>query len=151
MRRETRKGRKAQPAVDRVSQEQRTRNMQRIRCRDTFPEIIVRHLVCQLGFRSRYRLNDDKLPGRPDLVFPRLRKIIFVHGCFWHYHPGCKAAHIPQSRREYWYPKLKRNRQRDRANLRTLQRDGWKTLALWECELADQPSVATRIRAFLQR
>lgn len=125
--------------------------MQRIRCSDTSPEIIVRQLVCRLGFRSRYRLNDQRLPGRPDLVFRKLRKIIFVHGCFWHSHSGCGLAHTPLSRREYWDEKLKRNKERDRAHLKELKKDGWQILVLWECELSHQRLVARQVAEFLKR
>jgi DNA mismatch endonuclease (patch repair protein) len=124
--------------------------MQRIRCRDTSPEITVRRLVCQLGFGSRYRLYKHRLPGRPDLVFPKLRKIIFVHGCFWHSHRGCDLAHVPQSRKEYWNSKLRRNKQRDRANIKKLKEDGWKILILWECQLSHQSSAAKQVAEFLR-
>jgi DNA mismatch endonuclease (patch repair protein) len=125
--------------------------MQRIRCKDTSPEIIVRQIVCQVGFASRYRLNNQRLPGRPDLVFPKLHKIVLVHGCFWHSHAGCGLAHAPLSRREYWGPKLKRNKRRDRANLRKLEENGWGVLVLWECELSDKTAVACQIAKFLKR
>jgi DNA mismatch endonuclease (patch repair protein) len=125
--------------------------MQRIRCKDTSPEIIVRQIVRQIGFASRYRLNNERLPGRPDLVFPKLNKIVFVHGCFWHSHSGCYLAHAPLSRREYWDPKLKRNKRRDRANLRKLKENGWDILVLWECELSDKATVARQITKFLER
>ncbi len=125
--------------------------MQRIRCKDTSPEITVRRLVRQLGFGSRYRLYNQRLPGRPDLVFPKLRKIIFVHGCFWHSHFGCDLAHAPLSRREYWDSKLKRNEQRDRVNLKKLEENGWEVLVLWECQLSDESSVVRRIARFLNK
>jgi len=124
--------------------------MQRIRCKDTTPEIVVRRLVCQLGFSSRYRLNNQRLPGRPDLVFPRLLKIIFVHGCFWHVHSGCVLAHAPLSRREYWDAKLKRNKARDRANRKKLEKSGWKVLVLWECQLSDESRAVRQISEFLK-
>lgn len=134
--------------MDRVSPEQRTRNMQRIRCKDTSPELIVRRFVCQLGFGSRYRLYNQRLPGRPDLVFPRLHKIIFVHGCFWHSH-SCSLSHAPLSRREYWDSKLKRNKQRDKANLKKLEKNGWQVLILWECQLSEESPVKRQIAKFL--
>ncbi len=135
--------------MDRISPEQRSRNMQRIRCRDTSPEIAVRQLVRQLGFGSRYRLYNHRLPGRPDLVFPKLRKIIFVHGCFWHSHRGCDLAHAPRSRKGYWDSKLKCNKERDRANLKRLRKDGWQVLVLWECQLSGQQSAAQQVEQFL--
>src|ERR1700737_2829184 len=107
--------------------------MRRIRSKDTSPEMLVRRLVHGMGFR--YRLHVQKLPGRPDLVLPRLKKIIQVHGCFWHQHTGCPHSHIPKSRIEYWRPKLTKNKQRDRNNDRALRKQGWEVLTLWECEL----------------
>ena len=124
--------------------------MQRIRCKDTLPELMVRGIVCELGFRSRYRLNNNELPGRPDLVFPRLRKIIFVHGCFWHSHTDCDLAHVPKSRRSYWGPKLNRNLQRDQSNINRLRREGWKVLVLWECQLGHKNLLVRRVRRFLE-
>lgn len=135
--------------MDRVTTEQRRRNMQHIRCKDTSPELTVRRLVCELGFRSRYRLYRHELPGRPDLVFPRFRKIIFVHGCFWHCHVGCPSFHIPSSRRDYWAPKLRRNSLRDKVSLAQLKRDGWKVLVLWECQLGNRHMITRRISKFL--
>jgi DNA mismatch endonuclease, patch repair protein len=136
--------------VDRITGEQRSQNMRRIRCKNTSPEVIVRNIACQLGFRSRYRLNVGRLPGRPDLVFPKLRKIVMVHGCFWHSHSDrCRLAHVPRSRRGYWDSKLQRNRQRDRANLRLLVRDGWEVLVLWECQLSNEEAVTRRLARFL--
>lgn len=125
--------------------------MQRIRCKDTSPELIVRRLVGQLGFRSRYRVCSQRLPGRPDLVFPTLRKIIFVHGCFWHSHLGCDLTHLPLSRRKYWDSKLKGNVQRDRTNLEKLEEIGWRVLVLWECQLSDEFSVARQVAKFLKQ
>jgi len=120
--------------MDRISAEKRSKNMQRIRAFGTAPEVVVRHLVCQVGFRSRYRLHNHKLPGRPDVVFPTMRKIIFVHGCFWHSHQRCKLAHTPKSRLGYWKPKLQRNKMRDRRNASELRREGWRVLIVWECQ-----------------
>ena len=125
--------------------------MQRIRCKDTSPEIAVRRLVRQLGFGSRYRLYNHRLPGRPDLVFPKLGKIIFVHGCFWHSHFRCDLAHAPLSRRWYWDSKLKRNEQRDRVNLKKLRENGWEVLVLWECQLSDEAPVARQVARFLSK
>lgn len=136
--------------MDRLSPDQRSRNMGRIRGKDTAPEILVRRLVCQLGFRSRYRVCNQKLPGRPDLVFPRLKKIVFVNGCFWHSH-ACKAAHIPRSRLEYWGPKLMGNKLRDKKNLKRLRQGGYKILVLWECQLSKTSFTAARLAKFLHR
>jgi len=125
--------------------------MRNIRSKDTGPEIAVRRIVCAIGFRSRYRLHNTRLPGRPDLVFPKLRKIILIHGCFWHRHNKCALAHVPASRTEYWQPKLEQNRKRDRLILRRLRESGWKVLVVWECQVRRRhPTLATLIGRFLE-
>ncbi|MGO9776116.1 MAG: very short patch repair endonuclease, partial [Terracidiphilus sp.] len=96
----------------------------------------------------RFRLHQQDLPGRPDLVFASRRKIIFVHGCFWHLH-DCKSAHLPKSNRTYWIPKLKRNQVRDRKNLLKLRAMGWKALTIWECEIGDAALIRRRVKSFL--
>jgi DNA mismatch endonuclease, patch repair protein len=111
------------------------------------PEMIVRRLVHAMGYR--YRLHSPSLPGRPDLVFSRLKKIIEVRGCFWHQHDGCIDSHIPKSRTDYWLPKLAGNRERDRKNLSELRRLGWRVLILWECEIGSSTRLATRLQRFL--
>jgi len=124
--------------------------MQSIRAFGTQPELLVRRLICDLGFRSRYRLHDHKLPGRPDLVFPTIHKIVFVHGCFWHSHASCKIAHAPASRLEYWEPKLRRNAERDGKHLLELRGAGWKVLVIWECQLRQSTEkVKSRLANFL--
>lgn len=133
--------------TDKLTPERRSDNMRRIRAKHTSPEIIVRRLVHKMGYR--YRLHSPKLPGKPDLVFHRLKKIIEVRGCFWHQHEGCIDSHIPKSRREYWRPKLKGNRKRDEENGRKLKKLGWKVLELWECELNDLRKVSKRLMRFL--
>jgi len=107
----------------------------------------VRRLVHRMGFR--YRLHVHALPGRPDLVFPGLQKIIQVQGCFWHQHRGCINSHVPKSRVEYWSPKLKRNQRRDRENEKALRSLGWNVLTVWECETTEPDVMAERISAFL--
>ena len=121
--------------------------MSRIGSRDTSPELIVRRLVHGMGYR--YRLHVAALPGKPDLVFPRLNRIIEVRGCFWHQHPGCIDSHIPKSRVEYWQPKLQRNQLRDAENGRKLRRLGWRLFVVWECETADKGRLAKRLVRFL--
>jgi DNA mismatch endonuclease (patch repair protein) len=106
----------------------------------------VRRLVHRMGFR--YRLHVHALPGRPDLVFPRLMKIIQVQGCFWHQHSGCPQAHIPKTRIRYWRPKLVNNGKRDRENENRLRERGWDVLTIWECEVKDLDVVAERISEF---
>jgi len=117
--------------ADIFSKTERSRIMAAVKSKDTTPEMFVRRLVHSLGYR--YRLHVRTLPGTPDLVFPRLRKIINVNGCFWHLH-NCPRCRIPSSRRDYWLDKLQRNAARDKRTLRQLQHDGWKVLVLWECQ-----------------
>ncbi len=121
--------------------------MSRIRSGDTLPEMAVRRLVHGMGYR--YRLHVPDLPGKPDLVFPRLRRIIEVQGCFWHQHPGCIDSHIPKTRREYWGPKLDRNTRRDEENRRKLRRLGWRVLVVWECETRNAAKLSKRLERFL--
>lgn len=132
--------------ADTVSPEKRSQIMQAIKSRNTGPELTVRRLAHRLGYR--YRLHRKDLPGRPDLVFPARKKVIFVHGCFWHAH-SCKYGRAPQSRQDYWLPKLKRNQERDAENRAELAALGWEVLTLWECELKDLGGLADRLKAFL--
>lgn len=118
--------------VDIVTPEHRSRIMRSIRSKDTGPELIVRKLVHRLGYR--FRLHRRDLPGRPDLVFPGRRKVIFVHGCFWHQHPGCSRATTPKSNTAAWREKLERNQQRDIEAVNKLVKQGWSVLVIWECE-----------------
>ena len=134
--------------VDSLTDRQRSDLMSRIRGKDTKPEMRVRRLVHGMGYR--YRLHAKGLPGRPDLVFRPRRKIIFVHGCFWHRHSGCSANRIPKTRADFWRAKLDRNVERDRRNDAALRADGWGVLVIWECETkSDHEQLAQRIRAFL--
>jgi DNA mismatch endonuclease (patch repair protein) len=123
--------------------------MSLIRSVDTAPELVVRRIVHSMGFR--YRLHVKTLPGKPDLVFPRLRKVVLVHGCFWHRHgkPSCKLARLPKSRLEFWRPKLEGNRLRDLASKRALRNLGWDVLEVWECELQNSEALERRLRYFL--
>jgi DNA mismatch endonuclease (patch repair protein) len=122
--------------------------MRAIRSKDMQPELKVRSLVHMLGYR--FRLHRKDLPGKPDLVFGPRRKVIFVHGCFWHSHT-CKAAHIPKSNQEYWVPKLQRNKVRDERNIELLEADGWQALVIWECEARDVGRLRKRLGTFLGR
>jgi len=135
--------------TDKLSPERRSQNMAAIRSGGMKPEMIVRRLAHGMGYR--YRLHRKDLPGKPDLVFGPRRKVIFVHGCFWHQHadPDCKIARRPKSNAAYWELKLQRNVQRDADNLAALQALGWGVLTIWECETKDTDALATRIRAFL--
>jgi len=133
--------------VDTLTPEQRSAVMARVKSRDTRPELTVRRLAHAMGYR--YRLHSKRLPGRPDMVFASKRKVVFVHGCFWHRHRYCALARLPKSRKEFWVPKLDGNRRRDCRNLRELRELGWKALVLWECELSDPNAVARRLASFL--
>lgn len=121
--------------------------MGRVRSKNSRPELAVRKLVFGMGYR--YRLHAGELPGRPDLVFRPRRKVIFVHGCFWHRHSGCALARMPKSRVEFWGPKLEGNRKRDDRNKRALACGGWKVLTIWECELDKAERLKKVIRRFL--
>lgn len=123
--------------------------MRKIRSRDTAPELIVRRLAHGMGFR--YRLHVTRLPGKPDLVFSRMSKIIEVRGCFWHQHGKCADSHLPTSRIEYWRPKLERNQRRDADNLNKLRQLGYRVLIVWECEVKDAERLAARLNRFLSR
>src|SRR5947207_13027477 len=112
--------------MDKLDRKRRSENMRRIRSKNMAPEIAVRSLVHQLGFR--FNLHSKDLPGSPDLVLKRHKKIVFVHGCFWHQHKTCREGRIPSTRRAYWVPKLARNIARDAANIATLKQAGWRCL-----------------------
>ena len=133
--------------MDKLAPGRRSINMAAIRAKNTKPEMIVRRLVHQFGYR--YRLHQRDLPGKPDLVFTRHRKAIFVHGCFWHQHSACREGRVPNSRVEYWGPKLARNVIRDRAALAGLAKLGWKVLVVWECETKDQDRLGERLKEFI--
>lgn len=121
--------------------------MRAVRDRDTKPELLVRSLAHKLGFR--FRLHRKDLPGKPDLVFVARRKVIFVHGCFWHGH-RCKAGQRrPKSNQEYWAQKVLRTRARDKSHVRTLRKAGWQVFVIWECQLRDSDSVTQRLLRFL--
>ena len=128
--------------------EDRSKVMRAVKGRDTEPEMTVRRLTHGMGYR--YRLHRKDLPGKPDLAFPRLRKVIFVHGCFWHQHHCSRGARTPKSSRNYWIPKLRRNMQRDADHQIRLREMGWNVLVIWECEIGDPDAVRSRIRAFLE-
>lgn len=122
--------------MDRVSPEVRSRMMSRVRSRNTAAEIRVRSYLHRAGFR--YRLHEAKLPGSPDIVLPKYRAVVFVHGCFWHQHPGCPRASLPKSNTEFWRNKLSRNIERDLENRRALESSGWKVFVVWTCEIGKE-------------
>ena len=121
--------------------------MRRIKAQDTKPEMMVRRLLHSLGYR--YRLHAKELPGKPDIVFRRRKRAIFVHGCFWHQHEQCREGRLPGTRPEYWIPKLSRNVERDRDNSAQLVQKGWQVLTIWECETGNDEALEESLRAFL--
>jgi DNA mismatch endonuclease (patch repair protein) len=132
--------------VDTRTPEQRRRIMQSVAQKHTGPELAVRRLAHGLGFR--FALHKD-LPGRPDIVFPGRKKVVFVHGCFWHGH-SCSKGKLPKTRPEYWEPKIARNKARDAAVLRELKASGWKVLVVWQCDIRDPAKLSRRLHKFLE-
>ena len=135
--------------VDKLSVAGRSVNMSKIRARDTKPELLVRRMLHKLGYR--YAIHVKELAGKPDLVFTARRKVIFVHGCFWHQHDraDCSDARRPKSNTGYWTPKLSRNVERDAEHVSALQGDGWEVLTVWDCEMADAEALKQRLVDFL--
>jgi len=133
---------------DNLTPEQRRATMRRVRSKDTGPEMKVRRLAHALGYR--FRLHRRDLPGNPDMVFPRLHKVIFIHGCFWHGHKGCKAAKTPATNLEYWLPKLQRTKERDVRNIGLLQAAEWAVLVIWECQTSDAGQLRSIVVGFLE-
>jgi DNA mismatch endonuclease (patch repair protein) len=134
--------------ADKISAAARSANMARVKGRNTRPEMIVRRLTHAMGYR--YRLHVRDLPGKPDLVFRSRQKVIFVHGCFWHRHEGCRRATTPQSNEAFWREKLSRNADRDAEQIKALNRKGWKVLVIWECQIRDRDAIAATIQSFLE-
>jgi DNA mismatch endonuclease (patch repair protein) len=118
--------------VDSLSRKHRSWNMSRIRSRDTGPELLVRSALHRAGYR--FRLHSKDLPGRPDIVLPKYHTVVFVHGCFWHRHKGCRFAYTPKSRVAFWNDKFASNIERDRRNSEALRKLGWRVLTVWECQ-----------------
>lgn len=134
--------------MDTLTKEERSEIMGRVHGKDTRPEMLVRRLVHSLGYR--YRLHRKDLPGRPDMAFPGRRKVIFIHGCFWHRHEGCALARMPKSRVDFWNQKLEGNKARDQRNVQLLRDAGWDVLTVWECQLRDTATLQTTIVTFLE-
>jgi DNA mismatch endonuclease (patch repair protein) len=132
--------------ADPLTPEARSAHMARIRGRDTGPELLLRKLLFAMGYR--FRLHRKDLPGRPDIVFKGRRKVVFVHGCFWHQHPGCGVAHVPKTRPDYWRDKFARNRERDARNEERLREAGYDCFVVWECEVRDE-RLPGKLREFL--
>src|SRR5437764_11670000 len=133
--------------MDTISRDRRSFNMARIKSTDTGPEMFVRRLLHRLGYR--YRRHQRELPGCPDIVFARRRKLVFVHCCFWHGH-DCDRGGKPKSHQNYWGPKLERNKQRDAITVRNLATMGWSVLIIWECETEDKRGLTRQIVTFLE-
>ena len=124
--------------------------MARIRSKNTKPELIVRSLLHRMGYR--FRLHRADLPGHPDIVMPKYRTVIFVHGCFWHQHKGCREGVIPKTKRRYWGPKLTRNVFRDKGHIHALRELGWRVVVVWECDAERKPdAVRDRLRGILSK
>ena len=134
--------------VDKVSKEKRSEIMKRVPQKNTKPELQVRKLAYGLGYR--YRLHRSGLPGKPDLVFSGRKKVVFVNGCFWHSHEDCKYSRPPKSNKEYWLPKLRKNKERDIRINQELYELGWSVLTIWECELKDMQAVKDKLARFLE-
>lgn len=133
--------------ADSLTPEARSRNMARIRGKDTSPEMKVRRLLHAMGYR--YRVHLHGLPGRPDIAFPARKRVVFVHGCFWHRHQGCRFAYVPKSRFDFWSNKFAQNVARDARNLQSLAEAGWSALVIWECETSRIDELRGRLVAFL--
>ncbi|WP_281662842.1 very short patch repair endonuclease [Paraburkholderia fungorum] len=133
--------------MDTVTSARRSAIMRRVRSKNTSSEMSVRRIVYGMGYR--YRLHRKDLPGKPDLVFAGRKKILFVHGCFWHSHNACNRARIPTANRDYWANKIQRNVERDASQHAALSAAGWQILIVWECELRDATALQARIREFL--
>jgi DNA mismatch endonuclease (patch repair protein) len=134
--------------VDTVDAATRSRMMSGIRSKDTKPEMAVRRFLHAQGYR--YRIHRKDLAGKPDIVIPRLKTCIFVHGCFWHRHPGCPYATTPKTRPEFWNEKFQKNVARDLANIAALAAGGWNVLIIWECQLKKDPETLGRLEEKLQ-
>ena len=132
--------------MDNISKEERSEVMRLVKSRDTKPELLVRKFLHSCGFR--FRLHDKKLPGRPDIVLPKYRTVVFVHGCFWHGHASsnCKFARTPKSNIAFWLDKVRTNSRRDSKNVRRLRKEGWKVIVIYECQLVKkEPPVLLRV------
>jgi DNA mismatch endonuclease (patch repair protein) len=130
--------------MDRISKERRSWNMSRIRSKNTRPEVLVRSILHRSGYR--FRLHARELPGRPDIVLPKWKTVIFVHGCFWHRHRGCRFAYSPKSKKPFWRKKFTENMKRDVRKAEALTSTGWTVVTVWECELASPEELGERLQ-----
>ncbi|MCP4050881.1 MAG: DNA mismatch endonuclease Vsr [bacterium] len=135
--------------MDTISKEHRSWNMSRIKSKNTRPEMTVRSTLHKMGFR--FRLHNNKMPGKPDIVLPRYKTVIFVHGCFWHRHSNCKYAYNPKSKTDFWRNKFKETVRRDKDKELTLKSSGWKVLTIWECEIKNTENIEDKIKRLIKR
>ena len=133
--------------MDNLTKEQRTLCMSRIRSKNTKPELIVRKALSKVGIR--YRLHNSKLPGKPDIMISKLKTIVFINGCFWHQHKNCKKQAVPESNKDYWEKKLKRNIEKQKQDISALKALGWKVHKIWECQTADVKKLTAKIMQIL--
>ena len=134
--------------MDKISPARRSANMRAVKSRNTKPEMVVRSVAHRLGYR--FRLHRTNLPGKPDIIFPSRRAVIFVHGCFWHMHRCARGALAPKTNAEFWMKKRARNVERDALQIHQLRKQGWRTLVIWECETKDISKLTSRLRGFLK-
>jgi DNA mismatch endonuclease, patch repair protein len=134
--------------MDIICKEKRSWNMSRIRSSNTKPELIIRSLLHRLGYR--FRLHRKELPGKPDIVLPKYNTVIFVNGCFWHRHKGCKYTYNPKSKIDFWEKKFRENINRDRQNRKALKKLGWNIVVIWECQVRNEEKLVTRIRKVIK-
>jgi DNA mismatch endonuclease (patch repair protein) len=133
--------------TDHLTKKERSWNMSLIRSRDTAPEKIVRKILTEMG--ARYRLYTKQLPGKPDIVIKKDKLAIFINGCFWHQHKGCKRKTMPKGNRNYWKPKLERNVAKQKADIKALRKDDWKVGIVWECETRDEDKLKKKLQKIL--
>ena len=133
--------------MDHVAPDQRSQIMSRIPSFNTSPELVVRKMLHRSGYR--YRLHSSKLPGRPDIILPRLRVAIFVHGCFWHGHQNCQKGRLPKSRIGYWHAKIKTNQERDQRSIESLEQAHWQVAIVWQCQTKDRNALAHHLSAIV--
>lgn len=134
--------------MDRLSPQRRSWLMSRVRSKNTTPEMRIRSALHSMGYR--YRVHLKHLPGKPDVVFTKRRKVIFIHGCFWHGHEGCRYAKLPKTRIEFWSEKVSKNRTRDRLSIEALTEAGWSVLVVWQCELKDFSNLIEKLCDFIE-
>ena len=135
--------------MDKISPEKRSRNMAQVKGKNTKPEKLARSLLHNMGYR--FRLNVKNVPGNPDIVLPRYKAVIFVHGCFWHGHENCKRATIPATNTQFWLAKITGNKERDKRAIAALEALGYRCLTIWQCEMRDIAALKQRLAAFLPR